>query len=54
MKLVRTALGDYPFIDLSVVGFLIFFLIFCFMLGWIFRKGSKKVYNELSEMPLKD
>ncbi|MAF90529.1 MAG: cbb3-type cytochrome c oxidase subunit 3 [Bdellovibrionota bacterium] len=54
MKLVRLALSDYPFVDLSVIGFLIFFLIFCGMLFWIFRKGSKKFYNDMSNLPLED
>lgn len=43
---------NFPWINLVVVGQLMFFAIFMAALVWIFRSGSKDFYKNLSELPL--
>lgn len=47
-------LSNFPFLDLVVVGQLLFFTIFLGALVWVFRSGSKEFYDKLAALPLED
>lgn len=47
-------LSNFPFLDLVVVGQLLFFTIFLGALAWVFRSGSKEFYDKLAALPLDD
>lgn len=40
--------------DLSVAGFVIFFIFFVGMLVWVFRKTSHPLYSYIEKQPLDD
>lgn len=42
------ALKNFPFTDLTVLGLVLFFSLFCMVIIWVFRKNSKTIYTELS------
>lgn len=52
MKSMVLSNWDMPW--LPSIGLLLFFSIFMIMLIMIFRKGTKKAYAQISQMPLKD
>lgn len=44
--------SHFPWLNLVVVGELMFLALFIGALIWVFRKGSKEFYAQLSELPL--
>lgn len=39
---------------LSAIGFFLFFGLFAGMLFWIFRRGSKNIYDKIEMIPLEE
>ena len=39
---------------LTSAGLVIFFVFFVGVVFWVYRKGSKEVYNHLDKLPLND
>lgn len=48
----KQVLTQFPYLNLVLVGQLMFFAIFVGALFWVFRPGSKECYRRLSAMPL--
>ena len=40
--------------DSGIIGLMIFFAVFCLIVFWVLRPGSKETYQECSEIPLKE
>lgn len=40
--------------DAGITGLIIFFIVFCLAVAWLFRPGSKKQYTEYGEIPLRE
>jgi len=45
---------NFPYMDLVVVGQLLFFTIFLGALVWVFRSGSREFYEKLAALPLEN
>lgn len=39
---------------IMVVGFLIFFFCFLAFIFWVYRRGSKNLYNHIARLPLNE
>lgn len=39
---------------IGLAGLLFFFIFFVGVLAWVFRPGTKKMYREMSQIPLKE
>lgn len=50
----QDVLSLFPHIDWNLFAFILFMTLFGGILVWIFRRGSKKHYEKMSEMPLKE
>ena len=50
--MIREAIGALHWSYLPVISMFMFLSIFLGSLIWVFRKGSKEVYSELSQLPL--
>lgn len=50
----QIALSYFTDTHLIIIGFFLFFCVFLGSLVWVFRKGSKKHYDSLSQMPLRE
>lgn len=50
--MIRDFLANFPYVSLAIVGQLLFMTIFIGSIGWVFRKGSKKFYDQLAAIPL--
>jgi cbb3-type cytochrome oxidase subunit 3 len=48
----QLALSQFNDIYLIVIGFFLFFSVFIGAVLWAYRKGSKKHYDYLSQLPL--
>ncbi len=48
----QSFLKNFPFMDLVVVGQLLFFTVFVCAIIWVFRSGSKGFYEKLAALPL--
>jgi cbb3-type cytochrome oxidase subunit 3 len=44
-------LSNIPWPSLSIAGFFIFLLVFCGVIYWTFRKGSKEIYKNAECTP---
>ena len=40
--------------DSGMIGLMVFFAVFCLVVGWVLRPGAKEKYQECSEIPLKE
>tara|TARA_R110002072_G_scaffold534_2_gene3574 strand:- start:111451 stop:111645 length:195 start_codon:yes stop_codon:yes gene_type:complete len=47
-------LSNFAWTDLTVVAFVIFLTFFLTMLYWVFRNGSKKLYQSVEQLPLEE
>lgn len=47
-------LSHFQWPELTVVAFLIFFIFFLSVLFWTVRKGSKQLYQHVSDIPFQD
>lgn len=47
-------LSNFTMPGLTIAAFVIFLLFFIFVVFWTFRKGTKELYENVSEMPLSD
>ena len=47
-------LSNFTMPGLTIAAFIIFLLFFIFVVFWTFRKGTKELYEDVSEMPLSD
>ncbi len=52
--LFAPVLAKFPLMNLVCTGEVIFFLVFLAALVWVFRKGSKNFYKELSNLPTQE
>jgi cbb3-type cytochrome oxidase subunit 3 len=50
----QEVLSNFEWIYLSVFGLLLFLTLFLGMLAWIWRKDSKKTYEEASRLPFQE
>ncbi len=50
----QLALSQFNDIYLVVIGFFLFFSVFIGAVFWVYRKGSKKHYDYLSQLPLRE
>ncbi len=50
--MIKEALARIPLQHMSIVGLILFILLFAGAVLWVNRKGSDKVYKHLEEMPL--
>lgn len=50
--MIREFLKACPFVDLAIIGQIIFFTVFLSVIFWIFRKGSKQFYQKMAQIPL--
>jgi len=51
--MIRKVLTEtFAYTDLTLVGFLIFLVVFTGVLFWAFRPGSKIMYSKLEKLPL--
>ncbi len=50
--MIRETLSNFPLAWLSCVGMFIFLSIFLSACFWVYRKGSKDFYQDLSKLPL--
>lgn len=41
-------------IDLTNLGLLVFLFVFVSVVCWVYRRGSEKIYQHVSTIPLKD
>ncbi|MCB9091929.1 MAG: CcoQ/FixQ family Cbb3-type cytochrome c oxidase assembly chaperone [Halobacteriovoraceae bacterium] len=39
---------------LPTIGMIVFLVVFLFVVIWVFRKNSKKIYTEMSNIPLNE
>lgn len=47
-------LKNFPWTDLTAVGFFIFMSIFVFFVYWVFKKENKNYIKKASHLPLED
>lgn len=52
--MIREFLKNCPYVDLAVIGQLIFFVLYITALVWVFRSGSKSFYERLARLPLEN
>jgi cbb3-type cytochrome oxidase subunit 3 len=52
--MIQQVLKSFPLTDLTAFGLLLFLATFCGVLAWVFRKGSRSFYQELSMLPIRD
>lgn len=52
--MIQRVLSHYHLPGLTCLGLILFMSIFIGALIWVFRKGSKNVYETLEQLPLKD
>ncbi len=45
-------LANFPFMNLVVLGQLLFFSVFVAAIVWVFRSGSRGFYEKLAALPL--
>lgn len=45
-------LTSFPSPTMAMIGVFIFLVVFVGVLFWVFRKGSKKKYDKVSQLPL--
>ncbi len=50
----QLALSQFNDIYLVAIGFFLFFSVFIGAVFWAYRKGSKKHYDYLSKLPLRE
>ncbi len=50
----QQALAHFTDIYLIIIAFFLFFCVFLGYIFWIYRKGSKKHYDYLSQLPLRE
>ncbi len=50
----QLALSQFNDVYLIVIGFFLFFSVFIGAVFWVYRKGSKKHYDYLSKLPLRE
>ncbi len=48
------AMTSFPHIWLTVAGLLLFFIFFTINCLWVFRKSATRLYENASQLPLKD
>lgn len=52
--MIREFLKNCPFVDMAIVGQLIFLTVFLAAIFWVFRKGSNRFYKKMSNIPLEE
>ena len=52
--MIRTWLSDQGFTLGPAIALLIFLVVFVGVLAWVFRPGSKRIYEHESRLPLDD
>jgi cbb3-type cytochrome oxidase subunit 3 len=50
----QLALSQFSDIYLVAIGFFLFFSVFTGAVLWVYRKGSQKHYDYLSQLPLRE
>jgi cbb3-type cytochrome oxidase subunit 3 len=50
----QLALSAFPMKFLPILGFVLFILFFFGVLFWVYKKQNPKVYEYLSQLPLKE
>lgn len=45
---------DFVSTHAGMIGLLFFFIFFCGMTAWVFRPGSKRIYNDHAHIPLEE
>lgn len=52
--MIREVLAHFPWLNLLVIGQMIFLSLFAGALAWVFRPGSKKFYQSLAMLPIEE
>ena len=52
--MIQRVLSHYTMPALSGLGLLLFMGVFLGALVWVFRKGSREFYSNLSDLPMKE
>ncbi|MDR4507087.1 MAG: cbb3-type cytochrome c oxidase subunit 3 [Candidatus Brocadiaceae bacterium] len=50
----QQALAYFTDTYLSAIGFFLFFCVFCGSVFWVYRRGSRKHYQSISQLPLSE
>jgi len=47
-------LANFGFMEIPLIAEFLFLSIFIGCIFWVFRKGSKKIYEKISQLPLEE